>query len=185
MWMILRPSAGPGVDPDAAAAALAPAVRAALREIDPAMPISSLAPMAELLGEDMARPRGLAAVTGLFAVLALVLAAAGVYAVLAYSVAQRTAEMGVRFALGAQLGDIVRLVLGDAMRLGAIGVTLGIAVALVAGRALQSVLFNVSAADPVAVGATAALLAAALLAAALLPARRAARVDPVVAMRDS
>ena len=184
MWMVLRPTVGPGVDPDAAAAALAPALRAALREIDPSMPISSLATLAELMGEDIARPRGLAAVTGLFAGLALLLSAAGVYAVLAYSVAQRTAEIGVRLALGAQISDIFRLVLGEALRLGALGVVVGMAAALVAGRALQAVLFNVSAVDPIAIGSTAALLGVALLAAGYLPARRAARVDPVVAMRE-
>jgi hypothetical protein len=184
MWLVLRPRVGAGIDADAAAAALAPALRAALGEVDPALPISDVGPLATLLGEQIARPRGLAAITAAFAALALLLAAAGIYALLAYAVAERTMEFGIRLALGAQLGDIARLVLGDATRLGATGVVLGLTAALLAGRALQAVLFNVSALDPVALGATVLVMLVVMAGAAYLPARRAARVDPVVAMRE-
>jgi predicted permease len=118
-----------------------------------------------------------------FGALALVIAAVGLYSVVAYGVAQRTHELGVRRAIGAQSGDIVRLFIHDALRLAGIGIALGAAIALVAGRWIQPLLFNESARDPIVFVVVAALLVAVSLAASWIPARRAASVDPVIALR--
>jgi putative ABC transport system permease protein len=119
----------------------------------------------------------------MFSSLSLALAGLGIYGVISYSVAQRTSEIGIRMALGAQARDVRSLVAVQALALGAIGIGLGLAGALAATRALQSLLFGVGTADPATLAAVCALLAAVVAAAAYLPARRAARVDPMVALR--
>jgi putative ABC transport system permease protein len=118
-----------------------------------------------------------------FAVLALVLACIGIYGVMAYAVTQRTQEIGVRMALGAQRGDVLRLILGLGLRLTIVGVLIGLAGSFVSARLLGSLLFEVSAANPLAFSLPAALLVAVTVLAAYLPARRAASIDPMRALR--
>jgi len=118
-----------------------------------------------------------------FAMLATLLAAVGLYGVLAYSVAQRTREIGVRIALGADMRDIVGMVLGEGVRRTAVGVALGLAGALAASHAVRGLLYGVGATDPVTYAAVVALLLAVTIVACLLPAWRAARVSPLVALR--
>jgi putative ABC transport system permease protein len=130
---------------------------------------------------DRARPMML---LGIFAGLALVLACIGVYGVLAYSVAQRTREIGVRMALGARPSDVTRMILGRGLRLSAIGLAAGAALAGILGILLRTLLFGVTAAAPLVYAGTAASLIIVALAACVIPAQRAARVDPVVALRD-
>jgi len=163
--------------------AVAGAIRTAVREADPALPVYRVATMAEVVAESLADRRLYAGLLGGFGAAALALAAAGVYAVLAYAVAQRRREVGVRMALGARAGDVVRLVVGQGARLVAAGVVAGLAGALVLGRALGGLLYGVGASDPPTVAAAAAVLAFVALAASWVPARRAARADPAVVLR--
>lgn len=125
-----------------------------------------------------------AALTGLFGGIALLLAAVGIFGVAAFDVAQRTRELGIRSALGAPAAAILRLVLRDTVRTVAIGGAVGLALAVALGTVLRSQLYGVSALDPVTIVATPLLLALVAVAAAMVPARRAARIDPAVALRD-
>jgi ABC-type antimicrobial peptide transport system permease subunit len=120
---------------------------------------------------------------GFFGATALFLASLGLYGVISYSVAHRTREIGIRMALGAERSSVVKLVVGQGFRLAAIGVALGIAVAILTGRLVESQLFQVKAFDPLTILSTAAVLLAAGLLASYLPARRAVRVDPAVTLR--
>jgi ABC-type antimicrobial peptide transport system permease subunit len=120
---------------------------------------------------------------GFFGVVALFLAALGLYGVISYSVAQRTREIGIRIALGAERLSVLTLVVGQGFRLAVIGVAIGIMAAALAGRFIESQLFQVSALDPLTILSTAAVLLAAGLVASYLPARRAVRVDPAVTLR--
>ncbi len=162
---------------------LAPAVRRVLRDVDPRIPAQSLAPMQTLVAETTAEPLFQTRLLGAFSILALALAAFGIYAVLAYSVEQRTREIGIRMALGAGAGDVTRMVLRRAAMLIAIGLAAGSLGALAVTRVLASFLFEVRPTDAPTAGAVALLLAAVALAAGWLPARRAARLDPQVALR--
>ena len=164
--------------------ALAGAVRAAVRRLDPEVPVAALAPMDAVVTGSLAERRRDAALIGAFALLALVLAAVGLYGLVATSVAQRVREIGVRMALGAARGQVARLVLGQALGLVQWGLALGLAAALAAGGTLRDMLFEV---DPRDLGVLAGVTAVLLLvgaAAALLPALRAARVDPMAALRQ-
>src|SRR5207249_5096229 len=120
---------------------------------------------------------------GLFAALALVLAGVGIYGVMAYSVAQRTQELGIRLALGAQRRDLLKLVVGQGMRLAAIGIAIGLAGAFAATRILSTLLYQVKAHDTLTFLGVALLLSVVALLACLIPARRASKVDPMVALR--
>ena len=140
--------------------------------------------MDEVITKSLASRRLNLWLLGIFAGIALVLSAAGLYGVISYLVAQRTREIGVRIALGAQTRDVIGLVMGQGARLTAVGIALGLLGALAFTRVLASLLYGVSARDPLTFAAIAALLAAVALLATWLPARRAARVDPMSAIRN-
>jgi putative ABC transport system permease protein len=159
------------------------AVRQAIREVDPDQPVSNVATMAELLGEEAAQRRmGMIMLVG-FAVLALLLASLGIYGVLAYFVTQHTNEIGVRLALGATPRNILFLVLKKGMGLTLIGVAIGIAASFAFTRWMSSLLFGVKAADPLTFVAVPLLLGIVALLACAIPARRATKVDPMIALR--
>jgi predicted permease len=162
---------------------LSTAMRDAVRAVDPTQPVSQIQLMSEMVNSSLAPRRFVVTVLGVFAAMALGMALIGLYGVISYAVAQRTQELGVRMALGAQTSDVLRLVLGQGMKLAGLGAAVGLVVALAMSRFLRGELFHVSAVDPI----TFVLMAAALIAAALLasyiPARRATRVDPMVALR--
>jgi ABC-type antimicrobial peptide transport system permease subunit len=139
--------------------------------------------MQESVNRITAEPRFQARLLGAFAALALLLAAVGIYGVLAYNVAQRTHEIGIRMALGAQAADVLRMILRRTMVLTGTGVVIGIAGALAVTRVLTKFLFGVTPTDPLTFVAVALTLVAAALAAGLIPARRAMRVDPMIALR--
>jgi len=162
---------------------LAGAARDQLRLLDAEQPMANIATMEQLLGDSLARSRFTMLLLGIFAGAALVLAAVGIYGVMAFNVAQRTQEIGIRSALGAQQRDVLRLILGHGARLTLLGIGLGIAGALLATRVLATLLYGVKASDPLTFFGVALILAAAALAACYLPARRATRVDPLVALR--
>jgi putative ABC transport system permease protein len=164
-------------------ASLVPEVRAALREHDPGLPTGDFYPL-ERLVEDAVAPRRLVTrLLGLFSGLALSLAALGIYGVIAYSVVQRRQEIGIRMAIGAQRSQVLRLVMAGGLKLVAAGIVLGLAGALVLARLLRTMLFGVSAHDPLAFAGNAALLLAVAALACALPALRASRVDPMTTLR--
>ncbi len=164
-------------------AALVEPMKQAVKEVDPAIAVAGIASMEQVIADANGEPRFYATMVGAFAALALLLAAVGVYGVMAYSVSQRTSEIGVRLALGAGERQIFRLVVGDSLGLAAVGLACGAAGALVAGRAIQSLLFGVGSGDPATYAAMAALLLAVAFVASYLPARRAMRIDPMTALR--
>jgi ABC-type antimicrobial peptide transport system permease subunit len=139
--------------------------------------------MGSIESDSMATRRFAMILLGSFAALALVLACVGVYGVMAYLVSQRTQEVGIRMALGAKKSDVLQLVFWDGARLAAIGVAIGIASTIGLTRLMRELLFDVSPTDPVVISAVCVLLIVAALAACLLPARRAASIDPVQALR--
>jgi putative ABC transport system permease protein len=163
--------------------ALAGAAREAVRALDPALPLAELGTLDGLLSARLAQRRLTTVLAGLFSLVALLLALVGVYGVLSYAVAQSTREIGVRMALGAQLRDVIAMVFRRVARLLAGGLGLGMLGALLATRALASLLYGVGALDPLTFVAAPVLLAAVALLACWLPARRASRVDPAVALR--
>jgi putative ABC transport system permease protein len=162
---------------------LVAAVRAKISEVDPNLPISGVLSMDDVIAASVAQPRIIMQFVGVFAGLALMLAAVGIYGVMAYSVTTRKQEMGIRMALGARPGDIFRLVVGQGMRMTLLGVTLGVAASLGLTRLISSLLFGVHATDPLIFGLAALVLIGVALFACYLPARRATRVDPIVVLR--
>jgi putative ABC transport system permease protein len=158
-------------------------VRGRVRAIDPAQPVATLRTMDQIADASLGDRRTTLLLLALFAGLAAVLAATGVYGVMAYTVSQRTTEIGVRMALGAGARDVLGLVLRQALLLALVGVGLGLVVALALSRLVAGLLYGVSATDPLTFGAVGVLLGAVAVGASLLPARRAARVDPLVALR--
>jgi putative ABC transport system permease protein len=162
---------------------LAPSVRAALWSVDPDQPVWSINSMDGLLARSMRQERFTTLLTGLFAALALLLAAVGVYGVMAYTVSQRTREVGIRLAVGATPAQVIRLVLGQGVRVTAGATVIGLAGSLAAARLIRGQLFGVGPADPATFVVVPVVLAAVALLACWLPARRAARVDPVIALR--
>ncbi|HEY8233120.1 MAG TPA: ABC transporter permease [Vicinamibacteria bacterium] len=163
--------------------AQAEAVRRVFREADPGLAIWDVRTMDEVRSFTTWEQRFFGHLMGAFAAQALLLACLGVYGVLAYAVSQRVHEIGVRLALGAQPLDVVRLVVSRGLLLGLAGAGLGLVLSLAVGRALQGVLYGVAPSEPLALLATAAVLLAVVLAASLLPARRAAAIDPIAALR--
>jgi putative ABC transport system permease protein len=162
---------------------LVPAIRGALHQIDKDQPMAKISTMDQLVANSVASSRFTMLLLSSFAGLALALACIGIYGVMAYSVAQRTHEIGIRIALGAQRNDILRLVLGRGARLAFVGVAIGVAGALLLTRLMAMLLYSVSASDPLTFAAVAILLAVVALLACYIPARRAMRVDPMVALR--
>jgi putative ABC transport system permease protein len=164
-------------------ATLLSAVREHLRALDPDLPVSRVRTMDAVLAQSLTTRRLVTNLFGLFGVSALVLVAVGLYGLLAYSVTQRTREIGVRMALGARRGDVLGLVIGQGMKLALAGVALGVAASVAAARMMETLLFGVSATDPVTFMCVSLLLVGVALVACWVPARRAVRVDPVVALR--
>jgi len=162
---------------------LAPTLRNAVREIDPALPVYDVMTMNERLSNSVAARRFNLLLLGGFAALALLLAGVGVYGVISYVVTQRTHEVGVRMALGAQSADVVRLFIKQGMAMVIFGVALGLIGAFALTRLMKSLLFNVSAIDPLTFVCVALLLSLVALAACYLPARRASRIDPLASLR--
>jgi predicted permease len=169
-----------GVDP----AALVNSIRGVVASIDKDQPISDVATMKQLVDDSVSRPRLTLILLGLFSALALVLAAIGIYGVISYAVAQRTQEIGIRLALGAQAGDVIRMILQQGAVITGAGVIVGIAAAFALTRLMASLLFAVSPADPFTFATVAIVLVFIAMIASYIPARRTLRVDPVIALRD-
>jgi predicted permease len=163
---------------------LAPQIRRIVQGMDPTLPIVNLRSMTDVFDESLSRPRFLAQLLGVFAGLALLLAAIGTYGILSYSVTERRREIGIHMALGATRGNVLGMVLGQGMRLTVAGLVAGLAAAFVLTRLLQSQLFNVKPSDPMTIASVAAVIGAVALAACYIPASRATRVDPMVVLRD-
>jgi putative ABC transport system permease protein len=162
---------------------VAAAIRAVVRSIDKDQPVQRVALMQELVADSTAEPRFQARLLGAFSLLALILAAVGIYGVLAYSVTQRTHEIGIRMALGAERRNVLFLVLRRTLALAGAGLVLGTAGALATTRVLARFLYEIKPTDPATFITVAALLTGVALLAGLIPARRATKVDPMVALR--
>jgi predicted permease len=168
---------------DPRATAIGDSLRVAVKGIGGDYVMSKSQSMDEIISDSLASQRFSMAVLGIFAVLALALASVGIYGVISYVVQQRTQEIGVRVALGAKRADVLRLILGEGMKMAGIGVAIGLVAAFGLTRLMASLLFGVSATDPLTFTVVALLLSAVALAACYIPARRAMRVDPMVALR--
>ena len=160
-----------------------PALREAVRRTDPSMPLRDLETVASRLRNATRQERLVAALSSAFGVLALLLACVGLYGVMAYGVARRRAEFGLRLALGASRGDVSWLVLRETLTVIALGVAIGVPAALAASRFISRLLFGLAPTDPVTIVTAVAVLAIVATLAGYLPARRAARIDPLVALR--
>jgi len=164
---------------------LAQTIQQAVREQDPSLPIVKLRSMDQVFSDSAARPRFLAVLLGIFAGLALALAAIGTYGILSYSVTERTKEIGIHMALGATRGSVLGMVLGQGMRLTIVGLVAGLAASFFLTRLLQAQLFNVKPTDPATLAAVAGFIAVIAFFACYVPAQRATRVDPMVTLRES
>jgi ABC-type antimicrobial peptide transport system permease subunit len=170
------------------AGALAPLIRSVVRSVDRNMPLLDVRTLGEEVDAVLVQERLIATLAGLFSALALLLASVGLYGLLSYVVVQRTAELGIRCALGAKRADIERSVMYDALSLVLAGIVIGVPAALVVGQVASSqvsgLLFGLTTTDPLTVSAAIAVLLFVALGASYLPARRASRVDPMVALRS-
>jgi predicted permease len=175
MWVILRSAGNPS--------SLAEPARRAVLETDPNQPVARVLTMQDVIAASVSDRRFSMTLVGIFAVLALTLSVVGLYAVVSYSVAERIHEMGLRLALGATPSDLLRMVLGEALRLVIAGLALGVFAALVVTRFLDTLLFGVHARDVTTFAGVAIVLAIAAMLGCVVPARRAMRVDPMVALR--
>jgi putative ABC transport system permease protein len=164
-------------------AALASAARDAVASLDKDVPVARLQTMDELMAASVAPPKFRTVLVAMFAIAGLLLAAVGLYGVISYAVTERTHELGVRIALGADRGDVVRLVLGEALLMAGAGIVIGVAGALATTRLMRSLLFGVTTTDAVTFAGISGLLLVIALATSYLPVRRATRVDPMVALR--
>jgi len=163
--------------------ALAGSIHAAVREVDPSLPVYNLRSMSEVVARSMVQPRFLSLLLATFSAIALFLAAIGIYGVMAYSVAQRTQEIGVRMALGARRTHVLRLVFGQGLYLLLIGIAIGVGGAFALTRLMATLLFEITATDPLTYAGVVGLLTVVALLACYIPARRATKVDPLVALR--
>jgi len=159
------------------------ALRNAVREVDPQLPIANIRPMTQVVSASIATQRFISTLMGVFAALALTLTAVGLYGTLSYQVSQRTHEIGIRLALGAQARDVLRLIVGQGLRLALVGVAAGLLGAFAVTRVMASLLYGVSATDPLIFACVAVVLTFVALLACYVPARRAMKVDPMVALR--
>ena len=164
-------------------ARLGPAAVGVIRQIDPLLPVAAVRPLDEVFAESIARPRLTAAAMSIFAAAALLLAALGVYGIVAYSVSQRTREFGIRVALGAKPSQIIGMVVGQNLRIVAIGLTVGIITAIPATRLMRGLLFQVGPNDPITFLVIGVILAAVAIIASYLPARRGTQIDPVMTLK--
>jgi putative ABC transport system permease protein len=162
--------------------AILPALRREAKALDPDLPVTAV-PMEEFLGTALLPQRVAATLLGIFGLLGLALAAVGLYGVMAYTVSQRTREIGIRMALGARADDVRRMVVRQGMTLTLVGLGVGLVLALAATRLVSSLLFGISATDPLTFAAVVLILAAVASVASYVPARRATRVDPLAALR--
>ena len=176
MYLVVRAAADP--------VGAVPAIRDVVRSLDKDLPVSRVRTMSELIYQSKAEPRFRAMLLGVFGVVALMLAAVGIYGVISYSVTQRTHEIGVRMALGAARQDVMRLILVQGSKLVLLGTAIGLAGSALITRSLATLLFAVEPHDPLTFAGVAVLLAATALAATAVPAARATRVDPLVALRS-
>jgi putative ABC transport system permease protein len=163
--------------------ALASTLEETVRSIDKELPVFNTRSMDELMGNAVAQQRLTMALLGGFALLALVLAAVGIYGVMSYAVTQRTHEIGIRLAMGARPGHVIKLVIGQGMRLALVGIGIGLAASFGLTRIMANLLFGVSATDGFTFGGVALLLVIVALIACYIPARRAMKTDPMVALR--
>jgi predicted permease len=164
-------------------AGVVPSVRDMMRSVDPNVPIIEMSTQVEQIERRVAQEKAFAGAYAMFSGLALLLASIGLFGLMSYSVARRTNEIGIRMALGARPRSVLGLVMGESMRLVALGVAIGLAVALAAGQLMSALLFGVAAADPNTIAVATAVMLAVSALAGFLPARRASRVDPLVALR--
>ena len=158
-------------------------MRERLREVDRDVPLEGVKTMDAAIDEQLQEPKLSMLLLTIFASVALALASVGIYGVISYNVTQRTNEIGVRVALGAQRSDVVALVVGQAMAMATVGVGIGVLLALWSGKGLSRMLFGVGPRDPLVLGGASVFLLVVALAAALAPALRASRIDPTIAMR--
>jgi putative ABC transport system permease protein len=165
-------------------ASVAPAIRQAILEVDRNQPVGNVRPMEQVLSDSVAQPRLYAVLLGSFATVALILAVIGIYSMMAYSVTQRTQEIGMRMALGAAPRDILKLILKQALSLTLIGGAIGLLLAFVATRVMSSLLFGITPKDPLTFVQVTIILVVVSLAASYIPARRAKRLDPMLALRN-
>jgi putative ABC transport system permease protein len=175
MWVVVRAKGEP--------AQLSAAARQAVRDVDNGLPAFAMTTLPDAVSESVGQRRFSMLILAAFAAIALVLAAVGLYGVVSYSVSQRTQEIGLRMAMGAQRRDVLRMVVGGGMKLALIGAVIGVAGALALSNVVATMLFDVTPLDPVSYSATAAVLLAVATLACYVPARRAMRVDPIVALR--
>jgi putative ABC transport system permease protein len=164
-------------------AALIPQLKAQIYAVDPDLALAWAQPFQQRVDDTVAEPRLVMRLLAVFAGLALAIAAIGIYGVISYSVSRRTAEIGIRLALGAQVGDVLRMVMGQGARLVGLGLAVGLVGMVLVGRAIRALLFHTSAYDPLTLVAVTLFFAAIAALACWLPARRAAKVDPLVALR--
>jgi putative ABC transport system permease protein len=175
MSLVIHSSVEPG--------SLSSSVRHVVNDVDKSVPVSEVATMEHIVSESITQPRLNLSLLGVFSAIALLFSAAGIYGVTAYTVTQRTQELGIRIALGAQVSDVLRMILGQGMVVISIGVLLGLVAAILLMRLMKSLLFGVTATDPLTFVAISAVLMVVALLACYIPARRATKVDPLEALR--